>query len=102
MSRELPSRSSWRAPDAPVGSSLEGETGVERAESGMLRAAACSKQDRGQNGAFMPDGERGSGLGDGSHGGELCNWRRLDPVKETYKPIATGLDAAKSSKRMRR
>jgi hypothetical protein len=43
----------------------------------------------------------GSGLGDRSHGGGLRNPRRLDPVEETYKPIATGPDAAKSSRRMR-
>jgi transposase len=49
----------------------------------------------------MPDGERGSGLGDRSHGGGLRSSRRLDPVKETYRPIATGRDAAKSSRRMR-
>src|SRR5215469_16942029 len=54
-----------------------------------------------KNGASMPDGERGSGLGDRSHGGGLRNPRTLDPVKETYKPIATGPDAAKSSRRMR-
>ena len=64
----------------------------------MLRVAAFSKHNRGKNGAYMPDGERGSGLGDRSHGGGLRSSRRLDPVKETYKPIATGRDAAKSSK----
>ena len=32
-----------------------------------------SKAGGGQNGAFMPDGERGSGLGDRSHGGEFPN-----------------------------
>jgi hypothetical protein len=63
----------WRAPDAPFGSSLVGETGVEHVDSGMLRDAAFGKQNRGQNGAFMPDGERGSGLGDRSHGGEFPN-----------------------------
>ena len=42
----------------------------------------------------MPDGERGSGLGDRSHGGGLRNPRTLDPDEETYKPIATGPDAA--------
>jgi hypothetical protein len=65
----------------------------------MLRKAAFGKQNRGQNGAFMPDGERGSGLGDRSHGGEFPQLGRLDPVKETSKPIATGPDAAKSSRR---
>ena len=67
----------------------------------MLRETASSKHNREKNGASMPDGERGSGLGDHSHGGGLCNPRTLDPVKETYKPIATGPDAAKSSRRMR-
>jgi hypothetical protein len=62
----------WRAPDAPFGSSLVGETGVEHVDSGMLRDAAFGKQNRGQNGAFMPDGERGSGLGDRWHGGEVA------------------------------
>ena len=61
------------APDAPFGSSLVGETGVEHVDSGMLRDAAFGKQNRGQNGAFMPDEERGSGLGDRSHGGEFPN-----------------------------
>jgi hypothetical protein len=50
-----------------------GETGVEHVDSGMLRDAAFGKQNRGQNGAFLPDGERGSGLGDRSHGGEFPN-----------------------------
>ena len=48
-----------------------GETGIEHVDSGMLQAAAFGKQDRGKNGALMPDEERGFGLGDRSHGGEL-------------------------------
>jgi hypothetical protein len=71
--QRLKSGSFWRAPDAPFGSSLVGETGVEHVDSGMLRDAAFGKQNRGQNGAFLPDGERGSGLGDRSHGGEFPN-----------------------------
>ena len=88
-------------PDAPFGSSLVGETGIEHVESGMLRDAACGKQDRGQTGASMPDWKRGSGLGDRSHGGEICEVSRLDPVEENYKPIATGPHAAKSTRRTR-
>jgi hypothetical protein len=53
--------------DAPFGSSLVGETGTEHVDSGMLRGAACGKQDRGQTGASMPDWKRGSGLGDRLH-----------------------------------
>jgi len=37
----------------------------------MLLDAAFGKQDRGRDGASMPDWERGSGLGDRSHGGEV-------------------------------
>jgi hypothetical protein len=50
----------------------------------------------------MPDGERGSGLGDRSHGGELPKCGGLDPVEENYKPIATGPNAAKSIRGMGR
>jgi hypothetical protein len=38
----------------------------------MLLDTARGMQDRGNDGASMPDSERGSGLGDRSHGGEVC------------------------------
>jgi hypothetical protein len=61
------------------GSSLVGETGIKHVDSGILGAAAFGKQDRGQDGASMPDSERGSGLGDRSHGGEVAEGRRVRP-----------------------
>jgi len=64
----------------------------------MLSSAACGKQDRGkQDGASIPESERGFGLGDRSHGGEIAERRHLDPVKENYKPIATGRCAVRTS-----
>jgi len=59
----------------PFRSSLGEETGVEVEDSGMLLNAACGKQDRGDNGASMPETKRGSGLGDRSHGGEIAERR---------------------------
>jgi len=59
----------------PFRSSLGEETGVEVEDSGMLLSAACGKQDRGDNGASMPETKRGSGLGDRSHGGEIAERR---------------------------
>jgi len=83
-SKELPCNgaaktSSLEGPDAPFGSSLVGETGIEHVDSGMLRDAACGKQDRGQTGASMPDWKRGSGLGDRLHGGEVAEAGRVRP-----------------------
>jgi hypothetical protein len=41
--------------------------------------ATFGKQNRGQDGASMPDKERGSGLGDRSHGGEICEVEQARP-----------------------
>jgi hypothetical protein len=49
----------------------------------------------------MPDEERGSGLGDRSHGGELPKCGGLDPVEENYKPIATGPNAFSATRTSR-
>jgi hypothetical protein len=45
----------------------------------MLPYAVFGKQDRGDDGASMPDKERGSGLGDRSHGGEVAEVWRIRP-----------------------
>jgi hypothetical protein len=54
-----------------------GETGIEHEDSGMLQAVASGKRDRGHDGASMLDKERGSGLGDRSHGGEVAEGGRV-------------------------
>jgi hypothetical protein len=66
-------------PDARSGRRSKEKLALSWETLACSQRAAFGKQNRGKNGASMPDWKRGSGLGDRSHGGEICEVEQARP-----------------------